>query len=357
MKQSTGINRLASIDLLRFIAAMMVATYHWGVESNPDYYRKVYEFPILGQFIQNGAFGVSIFFVISGFVIIGAAQKYNVVEFIFARFNRLFPGLLICMIVILPVGSKFINPWEKPIPSFINSTFLTYTITGIEPLATQLWTLLVEIKFYAGIGILLLLMPRLMRNVSGLVMMVIVWQFLIILLQNLGGNLGFYLLPYLTLNGNSSFFILGICLYLLTKSKRDFGYENWLIWLVSIFIFDQIIRVAGYSKLLLICLFITSLMIIFSRYLQFGPRFQLLAYWLGLSSYPIYLLHEHLGLAFFLQIQDRITQNVLVVVVLTSFCMTIFSVLLAIFVESPIQRIFKIQFTRVNRRLSRTENR
>ena len=91
--------RIATIDLLRFLAALMVATYHWSLEIGIERAQQIYDIPIIGGLIQDGAFGVPIFFIISGFVIIGAAQRYNSVEFIFARFNRLFPGLLICMLV------------------------------------------------------------------------------------------------------------------------------------------------------------------------------------------------------------------------------------------------------------------
>ena len=111
------------IDLLRFIAAMMVATMHWGLEIGSERYQRIYDVPIIGDLVKNGSFGVSIFFVISGFVIIGTAQKYNAIEFIFARFTRLFPGLLLSMLIVLIVGSYFIHSYEKPFSSFMDSYY------------------------------------------------------------------------------------------------------------------------------------------------------------------------------------------------------------------------------------------
>jgi peptidoglycan/LPS O-acetylase OafA/YrhL len=49
------------IDLLRFIAAMMVATMHWGLEIGSERYQEIYDVPIIGDLVKNGSFGVSIF--------------------------------------------------------------------------------------------------------------------------------------------------------------------------------------------------------------------------------------------------------------------------------------------------------
>ena len=119
-------DRHPSIDLFRFIAAMMVATMHWGIELGSKRQAVIYEIPIIGDWVKNGQFGVDIFFVISGFVIIGTAQKYNAIEFIFARFNRLFPGLILSMLIVLVIGTHFIQSYEKPVDSFFHSIFLTY---------------------------------------------------------------------------------------------------------------------------------------------------------------------------------------------------------------------------------------
>lgn len=339
--------RIAIIDLLRFMAALMVATYHWSLELGRERVQQIYDVPIIGTLVANGAFGVPIFFIISGFVIIGAAQRYNSLEFAFARFNRLFPGLLICMLIILPVGDRFITSWQTPIPRFFNSIFLTWTVTGTSPLASQLWTLLVEVKFYALVALILLLSTKLLKDVQGIVLTLFLWQAVVMILQRTPTEFGTAILPYVNLQGQRSLFAIGICLYLLTEAKLKFTRDYLLICLVTLFHLYQIFMVEFKTFIDQVFLLIVFLLILISKYLNFGKRFQQISYWLGLSSYLIYLLSEHLGMAFILQIQTRISQNIYIVFVLGSILITVFSVLLATFVEKPIQKYLANQFAKI----------
>ena len=336
--------RQPSIDLLRFIAAMMVATMHWGLEVGSERYQGIYEVPIIGDLVKNGSFGVSIFFVISGFVIIGTAQKYNAIEFIFARFTRLFPGLLISMLIVLIVGSHFIHSYEKPFTSFFHSIFLTYQVAGVQPLATPLWTLIIEIKFYIGVAIALFLLPRFFKSTKGIITLLTSWELIIIILRETTSPIGTYLLPYITLNGSNNLFALGICFNLLSKVKIKLTQENLLLSLISLYFINEVFLVDKHMTITKLYMIIASIMIIFSRKIVLHPSLQKVSYWLGLSSYLIYLLHEHLGMAFVLQLQAHVTRNIFFVIGVAATLITIVSVLLAIFIEKPIQRFLKRQF-------------
>ena len=257
--------RQPSIDLLRFIAAMMVATMHWGLEVGSERYQGIYDVPIFGDLVKNGGFGVSIFFVISGFVIIGTAQKYNAIEFIFARFTRLFPGLLISMLIVLIVGTHFIMPYEKPFTSLFHSIFLTYQVAGVQPLATPLWTLIIEIKFYIGVATTLFLLPRFFKSTRGIIILLTSWELIIILLRETASPVGTYLLPYLTLNGSNNLFALGICFNLLSKVKIKLTQETLLLSLISLYFINEVFLVDKNMSITKIYMIIASIMIIFSR--------------------------------------------------------------------------------------------
>ena len=341
-----GTGRHPSIDLLRFIAAMMVATGHWGLEVGSDRYAVIYEIPIIGELVKNGGFGVDIFFVISGFVIIGTAQKYNAIEFIFARFNRLFPELILSMLIVLIIGSHVIHSYEKPFESFFHSIFLTYQVAGVQPLATPLWTLLIEVKFYIGVTIALMLLPRCFKSLQGIATLLTLWQIAIILLQETTSPVGTFLLPYLTLNGFMSLFALGICFNLLSKIEFKLTREVIVVWLISLYFITPFLS-EGYPAILKLYLIIASVLIIFSRKFVVPSALQKIAYRLGLSSYLIYLLHIHLGMAFVLQLQSRITSNIYIIIGVTSVLITLVSVLLAIFIEKPMQRFLKKQFQKI----------
>lgn len=341
-----GPERQPFIDLLRFIAAMMVATMHWGLEIGNERFRDIYDLPIIGPLVKNGSFGVNIFFVISGYVIIGTAQKYNVAQFIFARFSRLFPGLLFSMLIVLLVGSHFIHPYERPFTSFLHSTFLTYQAAGIQPLATPLWTLIIEIKFYTGVAIALLLFPKLFKSSTGVLILITSWELVIIVLQETSSPAGSFFYPYVTLNGSHYLFALGICLNLLSKISQIFTRESFFLALVSLYFMNEVFVHSGYANILKLYMAIACALIVFGRKIILQYSLQRISYWLGVSSYLIYLLHEHLGMVFVLQIQSRITTNIYIVVALTTLLITLFCVLAAIFVEKPLQKFTKRKLQR-----------
>jgi peptidoglycan/LPS O-acetylase OafA/YrhL len=340
-------SRLASIDLLRFIAAIMVATHHWAFELGGQY-KALYELPVIGDLVQHGNSGVEIFFIISGFVIMGTAQKYNGIEFVFARFNRIFPGLLISMLVILPIGNYFISTYQHPLPMFLNSIFLTYTITGVEPLSAQLWTLLVEIKFYAGIAVLLFLAPKIFKNSKRVVTVLLIWQILVFLLETSPSQVENMISPYVTLQGFSNLFALGICLNLLSKSSKEITRNQVIVWLANVYFLYQVFFVDTYIPIVRIYLAIASILIAASSYFSFSVAIKRIFYWLGLSSYLTYLLHIQVGLFLILQIQAHLTSNTYICLILAISLLTFASILLAKFIEMPTQHYLKTIFLKTN---------
>ena len=342
--RSKQAERQPSIDLLRFIAAMMVATMHWGIEVGNERFQRIYDLPVIGDLVKNGSFGVNIFFVISGFVIIGTAQKCNAIEFIFARFTRLFPGLLVSMLIILMVGSHFIHPYENPFNSFFHSIFLTYQAVGVQPLATPLWTLIIEIKFYFGIAITLFIFPRFFKSTKGVIALLASWELIVIILQETTSPMGTYLLPYLTLNGSNHLFALGICFKLISKVKIKLTQENLLLLLIALYFINEVFLVDNQLTLTEVYMIIASIMLIFGGKFVFHPSVQKISYWLGLSSYLIYLLHIHLGMALVLQIQSHLTKDIYFVISTAAALITVASVLLAIFIERPAQRYLRRKF-------------
>jgi peptidoglycan/LPS O-acetylase OafA/YrhL len=277
-------------------------------------------------------------------VIIGTAQKYDAIQFIFARFNRLFPMLLLSMLLVLIVGTLFIQPFDKPLASFLHSIFLTYQVAGVPPLVTPLWTLIIEVKFYAGVGIAMLVLPKLFKSTSGVIILLTFWELTILILKASNSTLSEIVLQHLSLNGFYHFFVLGICYNLLSKTEMKFNKVNSLVWLVTSYFINQAFFEADYTNLLKVYMVITSIMILFGRQIVLHPKLRSLTTLLGLSSYPIYLLHLHLGTFLILQLQSRVIGDIYFVVGTTIVMLTLFSIFLANYLEKPIQRKFKLLF-------------
>ena len=84
-------DRIPELDLLRFIAAVGVVLFHatnWPEHPN-----------LLTRSRTYGSFGVPLFFMISGFVILMTAQNRSGIEFVNSRIARLYPSFWIAVLL------------------------------------------------------------------------------------------------------------------------------------------------------------------------------------------------------------------------------------------------------------------
>ncbi|WP_454883794.1 acyltransferase family protein [Sphingomonas oryzagri] len=146
-------SQIVGIDIMRFLAAMMVAIYHITYISwaDPDARGAAATIPFLAfrtwaPFVDTGWVGVQIFFVISGFVIAYTANGRSPADFIKGRALRLVPGVWICATA--SVGALLLSgsaPWDVA-----KAFMLSLIFFPIGPwVASSYWTLPVEIMFYA----------------------------------------------------------------------------------------------------------------------------------------------------------------------------------------------------------------
>ena len=154
--------RLHFLDGLRGIAILLVVLYH----SFADWPR---ELPYHEQYadiflFHFGKYGVQLFFIISGFVIAMTLEKCkSFLDFMFRRWLRLFPAMLIASFIIL-ISAPLFTARPIGVPHYLD---LISGFTFIEPelfrlffvenkyiLEGSFWTLFVEMKFYILAGFL-----------------------------------------------------------------------------------------------------------------------------------------------------------------------------------------------------------
>jgi peptidoglycan/LPS O-acetylase OafA/YrhL len=160
-------NRYLYANQLRGVAALLVLASHWfGVYwgmrevvarytasaiqdgANPLAYQIVSFNPEFGW----GPFGVSIFFLISGFVIPFSLEKNTRPGFLIARLFRIFPTYWVGLLISLGLVWCSSLYWGKPLPwdakaVFFNA-FLCNDLMNIASVDLVNWTLAIEIKFY-----------------------------------------------------------------------------------------------------------------------------------------------------------------------------------------------------------------
>ncbi len=144
-------HRLGFLDVLRGVAALLVAVYHLGNMSlgTPEFWW------VSHSLLNFGSFGVMLFFIVSGFIIPASLERRgSLVEFWIGRVFRLVPlfWLLSAAVVMLWSLDLLALPWwifKYPWVVLIGNATLLTNFVGAPHLLAPAWTLPYEICFYA----------------------------------------------------------------------------------------------------------------------------------------------------------------------------------------------------------------
>lgn len=158
IKNKKNIMRLESLTFFRFIAAIIVVSFHFGKETSLPLW--------LGTTVVSGAQMVTFFFVLSGFVMMVAydqRESGSVTDYYVSRFARIVPVYLLAL-------SSFLFVYSDPSGWFLSLTMMQAWVSPY-PLLPNVpgWSLSVEVFFYLLFPWLLLLLQR--HRVSGWLML------------------------------------------------------------------------------------------------------------------------------------------------------------------------------------------
>ena len=161
-------NKVVFADQLRALAFICVVIVHWlGIYNfQPDFISMVTgasPLPADPGILYNsivpplpnfnfGPFGVSIFFLISGFVIPFTMKKKSKLGFILSRTIRIYPTYIICSFIMLAFYIASHLYWgtnsQITVAQFFSNVTLTSSILNYPSIDFINWTLSIEIKFY-----------------------------------------------------------------------------------------------------------------------------------------------------------------------------------------------------------------
>lgn len=142
--------RYAVLDGLRFVAALSVLSFHFTARANDSWGATTQAaWPTLHRATAFGAFGVDLFFVISGFVILMTAWGRSLPQYVASRASRLFPAY---WAGVLLTGALLLLIWPdlKPVtlPQIgVNLTMLQVPF-NVAHVDGVYWTLWSELRFY-----------------------------------------------------------------------------------------------------------------------------------------------------------------------------------------------------------------
>lgn len=145
LSPSKNCRYIAEIDQLRAMAAMLVLLYHGLQLFNPSVGLTTAR-PLLAIIVE-GHSGVGLFIVLSGFILtlgaLGNSISYK--SFLVARILRIYPMLLVCLVVAINVGSSnLINVLTALLP--FNGAAVTGAIPG--SFSAMFWAVAVEFQCY-----------------------------------------------------------------------------------------------------------------------------------------------------------------------------------------------------------------
>ncbi|GAB7038314.1 MULTISPECIES: acyltransferase [Catenuloplanes] len=327
-EQSAERDRLYELDGLRIFAAVAVMFYHyaWANAAGPEPHTAT-GYPELGGLFQYGYLGVDLFFTISGFVILLSAMGRRPAEFVISRVVRLYPAywvaLTITAIVLATIGA---GQFPISIVQYVANLTMFNSLVNIPNVDVVYWTLWAEMRFY--VMILIFTMIGITKNR----VLVFLWGWTAISLLLAANVLPGPIQTVATLVFQpewSQYFIAGMALSLLYRFGRT--WQPFALLAVSAAI--AVVRAIDFKNavgeryqesfstavvvviVLLVFVVMTLTALRITRGL--GRAWFAVA---GSLTYPLYLIHDRVGVVLWNRLDDYVNRWVLLLAVPLLMC-------------------------------------
>ncbi len=296
--------RLVALDGLRIVAALLVVFHHYvGYGGGPDRGGSAWTkpawvvFPTAERFAAYTWTGVELFFVISGFVICMSSWGRSLGDFFKSRVVRLYPAywfavlLTTAVLVLWPVVRHPLDPQDV----LLNLTMLQepFKVGSVDAVY---WTLWVEMRFYLLFALVVWKGVTYRRVVA----FCLLWSVASVLVAADRAPFADYLL----MPEYSGYFIAGMAMYLMYRFR-----PTLLLWgIVAVSWLFSVHNVSAYSEnlsgslgrpmsawpavVLMTLAYLAVLALALGRLSWVRGRWLTTA---GALTYPLYLLHEHIG--------------------------------------------------------------
>jgi peptidoglycan/LPS O-acetylase OafA/YrhL len=330
--------RINNFDLLRLFAALEVVLLH-------SYPHLLLPYPAFFKVILNFP-GVTMFFVMSGFLISASLERNNdLVTYFKNRAFRIFPALWTCIILTVIVIAvvtdiSFLN-WKAVPWFFAQFVGLIYTPEflknfGFGSYNGSLWTIPLELQFYVVLPVLYFITIKLSPNktVRTVTIAIICLLFCLVTyyvkVRYDADNFSFNNTPKLlrySFIPNIYLFFFGVLLQRLQIYKSDWIYGKGLFWLAGYLVVSYLIPTSNTTYIFkLLCLGVTTISMAYTF-----PTFSNKLFKGNDVSYGVYIYH---GLVLGVVVEYKLFNNPVYIVVIL-----VVTILLAslswIFIEKP----------------------
>lgn len=316
-------DRLYELDGLRLLAALCVVLFHYTF-SGPVGGTTSVTYPEISGLTQYGYLGVDLFFLISGFVVLMSAWGRTPRAFAASRLARLYPaywlGVIVTGLVTVTLGQGMFD--LSPVQILVNLTMFQ-PVFDVPNVDVVYWTLWAEMRFY-----FLILVVAWMGMTRGRVM-VLLWGWLAMTaLVQLG------VLPrvadLVVQSEFAHYFIGGMALFMVYQ----FGVTWQTLLIVPLCLANAVHRGLGYAEAVgarygveydprVIATVITAAFLVMALAAVRAVR-PLARPWLvaaGALTYPLYLLHAHIGFIVIERTGGAVNRWVLLAALVTVMCL------------------------------------
>lgn len=305
-------DRIAEIDLFRFVAALAVVFYHYAFRGYAADDKSILPYPLLAPVAKYGYLGVELFFMISGFVILMTASRGDLRSFVASRVARLYPAFWACC------GLTFLVVWafgaprlSATFPQFLVNLTMFAGFVGVESIDGAYWSLYVEMKFYFLIGLVLAF-----RRIDRIERVLTLWLVATAVLT---------VFPVARLRGlliteYAAYFIGGAALYL-GRSKGFSALRIALVataWplalansLAALPYMEEHFHVTMNRAAVAVIVTLLFVVMTLVALRKAGPLARMNWTLVGALTYPLYLLHQQIGYAAFNRLYPAVDAHVL----------------------------------------------
>lgn len=307
-------SRINYLDGHRGLAILLVIFFHAYVRWSAlvPYGDQYSDLPLF----KFGRLGVELFFLISGFVILMTLESCPTAkEFLFRRWLRLFPAMLVCTTIIFISSNYFLErpagtpDLESVLPglTFIEPDWWSAVVGhSIKPIEGAFWSLFVEFKFYFFAAILYYWRGR------NALICALIFVFLVAAISDLAETyFGLTTLRFMyRISDTLSFqyfgwFASGAAFYVYSQNKS----WKWLAIALSVAIVSSIVW-GGLSKQRVLAASLIALFFAMSLISEIVQRFlnSRVTQFFGVISYPLYLIHENMMVSMIIKLGRRVEE-------------------------------------------------
>lgn len=340
-------DRLAELDLLRFVAAMAVLAFHYLVAFASVWGDRPAElFPGIAPFAGLGILGVELFFMISGFVILMSAWGRPLGAFARSRAVRLYPGYWLSLAAVAALygltGAKALDPKLTAGEYALNATMFQRLFKVMDASGVY-WSLWAELRFYVLMAVLVVIGVTYGRVLvfGG------VWLAAAVGAELLGNPA----VNEIVMPRYAPYFVAGMSLYLI--HRHGSAWLPWLYvvagWAISLHsALERVhgrIEVAGFknmpvtdiSVIITVTLIFAVMALVALGLIRMRSSTTLTA--LGGTTYPLYLFHSVVAVALIPQLTGSLPPWATALI--ATLAAILVSYLVYAFAERPIQRLLK----------------